>query len=177
MFHNGVRDTLNHIRTKYWVLRGREAVKRVIRPCVVCKKAEGVPFAGCVLPDLPLCRVDDNALFSHTGLDFAGPLLATGKNGDVMKCCLELVEGLDVEYFLHSFRRFCARRGLPVTLLSDNAKAFKSASKEVKKLVRSPRIFDYFTNRKVDLKSIVAFKSMDGWTMGTPYSQRKTLFS
>ena len=175
VFHNGLRETLNHIRTKYWVLRGREAVKKVIRPCVVCKRADGVPFAGCILPDLPRNWVDDNAPFSHTGLDFAGPLLVTGKNRDVMKCyvclytCLstravhlELVQGLDVESFLRSFRRFCARRGLPVTLLSDNAKTFKLASKEIKKLVRSPTLFDYFTNRKVDWRFIVALSPWMG---------------
>ena len=134
-----------------------------------------MPFAVSVLPDLPHFRVDDNVPFSHTGLDFAGPLLVKGKNGDVIKCyvclytCLstravhlELVEGLDVESFLHSFKRFCARRGLPVTLLSDNVKTFKSASKEVKKLVRLPRIFDHLTNRKVDWKFIVALSPWMG---------------
>ena len=175
VFHNGLRETLNHVRTQYWILRGREAVKKVIRPCVICKRAEGLPFASCVLPDLPRFRVDDNAPFSHTGLDFAGPLLVTGKNGDVMKCyvclytCLstravhlELVEGLDVESFIRSFRRFCARRGLPATLLSDNAKTFKSASKEVKKLVRSPKIFEYLANRKVNWQFIVALSPWMG---------------
>jgi len=124
---------------------------------------------------LPRFRVDDNAPFSHTGLDFAGPLIVAGKNGDLMKCyvclytCLstravhlELVEGLDVEAFIRSFRRFCARRGLPATLLSDNAKTFKSASKEIKKLVRSPKLFEYLANRKVDWQFIVALSPWMG---------------
>ena len=106
------------------------------------------------MPDLHRFHVDDNATSSHTGLHSTGPLLVTGKNGDLMKCyvclykCLstravhlELVEGLDVESFICSFRRCCARRGLPATLLTDNAKNFKSASKEVKKLVRLPKMF------------------------------------
>ena len=111
---------------------------------------EGLPFAGCVLPDLPRFRVGDNAPFSHTaGLDFVGPLIVAGKNGDFMKryvslyICLstravhlELVEDLDVEAFIWSFRRFCSRTGLPAILLSDN---FQSVSREVKKLVRSPK--------------------------------------
>ena len=50
---------------------------------------------------------------------------------------LELVEPLEVEAFLRAFRRFTARRGLPSLVLSDNAKNFKSASKEVKCLMRS----------------------------------------
>ena len=179
VFHNGLRETLNHVRTQYWILRGREAVKKVIRPCVICKRAYGLPFAGCVLPDLPRFRVDDNAPFSHTGLDFAGPLLVTSKDGSVMKChaclhtCLstrdvhlELVEsmilGLYVGSFIRSFRRFCARRGLPATLLSDNAKNFKSASKEIRKLVRSPKMFEYLANRKVNWQFIVALSPWMG---------------
>ena len=33
VFHNGLRETLNHVRTRYWILRGREAVKMVISKC------------------------------------------------------------------------------------------------------------------------------------------------
>ena len=114
-------------------------------------------------------------LFLTQVLDFAGPLLVTGKDGGVMKCyvclytCLstravhlELVEGLDVESYIRSFRRFCARRGMPATLLSDNAKNFKSASKEIRKLVHSPKIFEYLANRKVDWQFIVALSPWIG---------------
>ena len=134
-----------------------------------------MPSAGCVLPDLPPFWVDDYAPFSHTGLDFAGPSLVTRKKGGVVEyhvclyTCLstravhlKLVEGSEVESFLCSFRRFCARRRLPVTLLSDNAKTSNSAWKEVKKLVRPPRKFNYLTNRKVDLKFIVALNPWMG---------------
>ncbi|CAB3981533.1 Hypothetical predicted protein [Paramuricea clavata] len=36
--HNGIKETLNSIREKYWIVRGREAVKRIVRRCVLCKK-------------------------------------------------------------------------------------------------------------------------------------------
>ena len=62
---------------------------------------------------------------------------------------MELVESLEVEAFLRAFRRFCARRGLPSTLYSDNAKTFKSAAKEVKKLLRSPRLHEAFVSQGV----------------------------
>ena len=41
--------------------------------------------------------------------------------------------------FLRAFCCFCAQRGLPFTLYSDNATTFKSVSKEITKVVRSPR--------------------------------------
>ena len=41
---------------------------------------------------------------------------------------------LDVHLFLTDFRRFASRRGLPVLLLSDNAKTFKGAYKDMCKL-------------------------------------------
>ena len=61
-----------------------------------------------------------------------------------------MVEGLDVESSLCSFRTFCARMGLQVTLLIEYGKTCKSALKKLKILVRFHRIFDYLTNREVD---------------------------
>ena len=78
VFHNGVKDKLNLAREKYWVLRGRQAAKRLVRRCIVCKKYEGIPFKFNVTPDLPHIRVGDAPPFTHTGIDFAGPLLTTG---------------------------------------------------------------------------------------------------
>ena len=78
VFHSGVKDTLILAREKYWVLRGRQAAKRLVRRCIVCKKYEGIPFKFNVTPDLPNIRVDDAPPFTHTGIDFAGPLLTTG---------------------------------------------------------------------------------------------------
>ena len=68
---------------------------------------------------------------------------------------LELVETLDVESFIRAFRRFCARRGLPSRILSDNAKTFKSAAKEVKTLPRSPRFNEHFNCKGVQWEFII----------------------
>ena len=51
--HNGIRDTLTTTRERYWILRGRESVKKVIKKCVVCPKAEGKPYLSGKPPDLP----------------------------------------------------------------------------------------------------------------------------
>lgn len=178
VFHNGTRETLNLLRQKYWVLRGRERVKYLIRRCILCRKLEGLPFKYAYCPDLPAFRVDESSPFSHVGVDFAGPLIVSDKiqlGQDNSKCyvCLftcastravhlELVENLTVEAFIRAYRRFCARRGLPATVISDNAKTFKSASKEIKKLFRSPRLKEYLTLRGVKWKFIVELAPFQG---------------
>ena len=50
--HSGVRDTLTTIRERFWILRGREVVKKLIRQCVVCRKYGGKPFKPQPTPDL-----------------------------------------------------------------------------------------------------------------------------
>jgi hypothetical protein len=43
--HTGInKGTLNRIRERYWILHGKQAVKRVLRKCVTCKRLEGKPY-------------------------------------------------------------------------------------------------------------------------------------
>jgi hypothetical protein len=72
--HNGIKSTLNGVRETYWVLRGREAVKRVLKMCVICKKIEGKAFQSPREPSLPSCRVSDAPPFTNIGIDYAEPL-------------------------------------------------------------------------------------------------------
>ena len=60
--HNGIKETLNNKRESYWILRGRETVKRVVRNCVVSKKFEGKPFGTPTTAQLPTSRVSDEPL-------------------------------------------------------------------------------------------------------------------
>ena len=48
--HNGVRETFNAIRETHWVLKGREAVKRVIRKCTICRRYQGKTIHCSPLP-------------------------------------------------------------------------------------------------------------------------------
>ena len=41
--HSGIKDTLTTITETFWIPRGREAVKRILRKYVTCKRVEGVP--------------------------------------------------------------------------------------------------------------------------------------
>ena len=165
--HDGIRETLNCVRGKYWVLRGRECVKGVVRRCVKCKKFEAKPFPTPKEAVLPPSRVSEDPPFTNTGIDFAGPLYATNNQemGKVYICLftcastravhLELVRCLSVPSFLQAFRRFVSRRGLPSRLITDNAKTFKSASKVVKNILRSTEIQRELASKGVTWKFII----------------------
>jgi len=170
VFHDGIRETLNLIREKYWIVHGRESVKRVLRTCVICKKYEGKPFPTPTTSQLPTDRVGDHPPFAVTGVDFAGPLYAnltkTSTSPEKVYVCLftcgvtraihlELTVDLTCESFLQAFRCFAGHQGLPCKMLSDNAKTFTASAKEVKKIVQSPEIKRYLTDKQVDWEFIV----------------------
>ena len=173
MKHVGINQTLSSLREQFWVIRGREIVKKNVRRCVVCKRNEGRPYKPQVQPDLPSFRVDDAPPFAHTGLDFLGPLyvsktddapdaISSKKTYVCLYTCastraihLEITPDLTVPSFLRSFRRFVSRFGLPATLISDNAKTFKSASREVKNIIRSVEVQRHLTDQGVNWQFII----------------------
>ena len=165
--HSGISHTLSMLRERFWVLRGRETVKRVLRVCLVCRRHQSRLFSRRTPPDLPRIRVDDAPPFTNTGLDFLGPLyILEGSTTSKVYVCLytcaatravhlELTRALTTQAFLLSFRRFTSRRGLPSMLISDNAKTFKSASKEVERICRAKEVQDFLSGQGVTWQFIV----------------------
>jgi hypothetical protein len=89
MMHSGIRQTLVTLRERFWVLRGREAVKRNLRKCIICQKHEGIAFKPPSAPDLPTERVSMEPPFTFTSLDFAGPLYVRSEKENVSTQCQE----------------------------------------------------------------------------------------
>ena len=69
---------------------------------------------------------------------------------------LELVSDMTSESFLLCFRRFCARRGVPKRMISDNAKTFMTASRRLRALFQLPEVRNH-----MELKQIK-------WSFNTP---------
>ena len=80
--HSGVRKTLARLRQKYWVPRGRQFVRSLVRKCVTCRKTDGPPYRPVSSSLLPPSRVSEGQAFSTTGVDYAGPLYVKGSTGD-----------------------------------------------------------------------------------------------
>ncbi|KRX58849.1 hypothetical protein T09_13496 [Trichinella sp. T9] len=71
--HAGVNQTLVAIRTGFWIVRDRNAIKKVIRSCPACRRVDAQPYR-LRMGVLPADQVTETPPFIHTGVDFAGPL-------------------------------------------------------------------------------------------------------
>ena len=57
--------------------------------------------------------------------------------------------------FLMMFRRFVSRRGLPATLISNNAKTFKSSSKIILNIARAADVIKHLNNNRITWRFIM----------------------
>ncbi|XP_043659198.1 uncharacterized protein LOC122623890 [Drosophila teissieri] len=132
------------IRTRYWIPKLRNLIKRVTTTCKACvihrKKVQSQ-----LMGKLPQSRATYSRPFTHTGLDFAGPFDVKSYSGRACRITkgyvcvfvcfstkaihLEATSDLTTEKFLGAFSRFAARRGCPLHLYSDNGKTFVGAEK------------------------------------------------
>ncbi|KRY36418.1 hypothetical protein T01_14540, partial [Trichinella spiralis] len=150
--HAGIYQTLVAIRTRFWIITARNATKKVIRSCLVCRRVDAQPY-GLRMGDLPADRVTESPLFIHTGVDFAGPLFicpdVQGRDARENKAyvciftCLptravyvELLRGQTTDSFLQGLRRFISGRGRPRVIQSDNFRSYKLADTFIQCLFR-----------------------------------------
>lgn len=72
--HLGVNAVLNALRRRYWVLRGRQVVKKLLRGCVVCCRTHGRPPDQVQAP-LPIERASLVAPFTTVDAVVANTLV------------------------------------------------------------------------------------------------------
>ena len=70
--HAGTNHTFAHLTQTYWIINGREAVKKVIQKCVKCQRISKAPTPQ-KMGDLPAERADICSPFEATGADVFGP--------------------------------------------------------------------------------------------------------
>ncbi len=142
--HPGPERVFAELRRKYWILRGREAIKRLQRECVQCQKWRKKPEVP-KMADLPPARLRlFKPAFHSTGIDCFGPYaVRTGRRsekkwGIIFKCLttravyIDILHGLETDSFLMALRRFMARRGKPHELLSDQGTNFRGGERELR---------------------------------------------
>ena len=140
----GHRETVGEVRQFAWPLGALQEAHIQIRNCVSCRKRKPVPFErqmGRLHAPLPCLQENPPKAFTTTYIDIAGPIecLAWGKRTKryalVATCAslraihLEPVKTLETESILLALHRFAVRRGMPQTIVSDNASYFELAAK------------------------------------------------
>ena len=154
VMHNGVNETLVEVRSKYWIVKGRQEIRKTISRCTTCKRIEGKGYCVPSPPPLPQFRVSEEFAYTQLGVDFAGPVYVkniytrdkkTYKAYIALFTCastrgihLELTPDLSAQAFVRSLQRFIGRRGVPSFIVSDNGKTFKSGT--VKKFIQQYNI-------------------------------------
>ena len=51
---------------------------------------------------------------------------------------------MTTQSFIRCFKHFTARRGVPIRIISDNSRTFKSAAKLLVKILKHPKVQGYF---------------------------------
>ena len=160
--HNGVKETLAEIRSRFWIVRGRQLVRQILHQCTICRKYEGRSFSAPLPPQLPEFRVTEKPPFTYTGVDYAGPLYIRNHDSSqkvwvcLFTCCivravhLELVWDMTAQAFIRALKRFTSRRGLPSLIVSDNSKTFKSSAKALIAIFKHPATQHYLSGVRIE---------------------------
>ncbi|UYV60560.1 hypothetical protein LAZ67_1001526, partial [Cordylochernes scorpioides] len=146
--HAGPQLVLSLIRNSYWIMGGRDIVRRIIKQCITCFRFRA-KTAVQIMGNLPADRVNPSRPFTKTGVDLAGPYElkpSLTRSKGTIKCyvilfvCfsvkaihLEMVTSLSTSSFIAALRRFISRRGKPSKIYSDNGTNFRGTESFMKK--------------------------------------------
>ena len=146
--HVGSNQVLAHTREKFWIVRGRAAIRNILNKCIACRRQHG-SLCKQQMADLPRDRVIGNSPpFTIVGVDYFGPLnvkvgRAQCKRYGCLFTCLttravhiEIAHSLTTDSFLAAFNRFCSRRGRPDKVYSDNGTNLTSGDAELKASIK-----------------------------------------
>lgn len=161
--HHGVPDTLAHLRSEFWILRGRRFVQKVLKGCVTCRIVQGTAYSVPPAPPLPEFRVARSKPFSGVGVDYLGPFKCKDSlRGKVYKAwyisfvCgntraihIEAVKSRKIDDFFNALSRFMSEKGIPESFISDHEASFKRASQEMEQVVKSARVQKYLKVRRI----------------------------
>ena len=142
--HDGPRETINNIRSEFWIPRCRNIVRKLIHDCTLCSRFEGKAYDYPKSGPLPEARVSQDNAFSRIGIDYARPVYVKNvyivENDKTMykawivlitcassRCIhLDLVPDCSGKSCVDALTRFINSRGAPKLAISDNGTAFIS---------------------------------------------------
>ena len=160
-----MRETSAELRSRFWIVKGRQVVCKILSKYVDCKKIEGQHYGIPPTAPLPRSGVEGNPAFTNAGFDFAGPSFAKSgykEKGGMEKVYIvfycgssravhvDVVPDLSTETLIRSFKRFICRRGIPKLIVLDNAQVFKTAAKFLSSLFELPEVQSFLLDHKIE---------------------------
>ncbi|XP_046577175.1 uncharacterized protein LOC124285075 [Haliotis rubra] len=154
---------LAEMRRTFWIIHGREAIRKYQRKCTTCRKWRAKPEAP-KMADLPSARLRlFKPAFYSTGIDCFGPLIVKvarrleKRLGILYKCLttravyLDIVEKMDTDSFLMSLRRIISRHGKPYELLCDGGTNFRGGQRELEEawFAMTPSLIQQLAKQKI----------------------------
>lgn len=144
VLHGGTQSTLAYLRRQYWIISGRNQVRRHIRNCLVCFRQRPLTQTQ-IMGNLPPARIVPARPFTHTAVDYSGFIKVRSTKGRghhstkayiALFVCLvtkaihlEVVSDLTSTAFIAAYKSFTGRRGLCQDIYSDNGTNFIGATK------------------------------------------------
>ena len=145
--HSGIEHVLSLIRERFWIVKARVPVRKIINECFDCKKRLQKPGMQKMADLLPERVSPDMPPFTYVGYDCFGPFMVKRKRcqekryGILFTCLavravhIEVIHGMDTDSFIHALRRFMSRRGRPQEMRSDNGTNFVGGNRELKEAI------------------------------------------
>lgn len=114
--HDTINDLIKRallmslLREKFWIIRARTTIKKIVKECFVCNWYQAKPFTTPPA-QLPIERITDAATFEVTGVDLTGHLFLEdgSKVWVVLYTCavyraivLDVVTSLTTDAFMQS---------------------------------------------------------------------------
>ena len=135
-------------------------MKKILASCTVRCRYEGHDYTVPPQGDLLEFRLSQKPAFTYFGVDYAGPLYIKESNHSELQkvyvllftCCSTRAVHLEpatADVFIRCLRRLTARRGVPETIVSDNAKTFKSAAEVLSKVFSYPSVKRFLAGRRI----------------------------
>ena len=153
--HCGIKQTINYLRSRYWIINARNSVKSIIDKCFECQWAMGRQCQA-KMAELPEDRLHLGEPWTYAGIDFFGPYYVTetrrkGKNKDQTPFKIwvllftdmtsravhfETTETMDADAVVAAIRKAMALLGVFKKIRSDEARQFLAAKRQLEKLQR-----------------------------------------
>ena len=154
------------LRSQFWILGGRRAIKTIISSCLWCRRLYAQPQVPN-MSSLPSARLGPRTYaFVNTGVDCLGPFyVAVGRRTEkrwisLFTCLvsrgisLEEVHKMDESSFLMAYSRFEGDRGRPKTMWSDNGTNFTAGEKEMRegldRILNSEKVRNFLVDRGIE---------------------------